>query len=372
MPSYQPDHYRLLGLAPQAEETLLKESYRRLSRVFHPDLQQGSRAATIRFQQISTAYAELSDSQRREQYDRLLMLRDPLRFVHDPRAERALDLVDGVVKRIRRQRRALPGRERGRDLRVRHSVPFRVAALGGATVVVAQYRTICAGCAGEGSQTPERNPTCHVCAGAGRVKVGLRRSMLTCGFCDGHGVVLLAPCPSCDGEAMVNTERRVQVHVPRRCPDGAILRVRGAGEQPQAGGPPGDLVVQVSVAADRLLRVSGDDLLCTLPLTWAEAVVGCTVTVPTLEGTERLRIAAGARSGQELRINGRGLYGSERRGDLRYSLLMDSPEGLSDGEKAVVAEFEARIGRARFARRAAFDAAVAALETDDADPEAQP
>lgn len=372
MPSYHPDHYRLLGLPPQADEALLKESYRRLSRVFHPDLQQGSRAATVRFQQIATAYAELTDSQRREQYDRLLMLRDPLRFVDDPRAERALDLVDGVVNRLRRRRRALPGSERGRDLRVRHTLPFRLAAMGGRAEVVAQYRTICGGCAGEGSQTPERNPTCHVCAGDGRVKFGLRRSPLSCGFCDGHGVVLLAPCPVCAGEAMVDTERRVEVLVPRRCADGALLRVRGAGEQPPRGGPAGDLLVDVSVAPDPLLRVSGDDLLCALPLTWSEAVSGCTVTVPALEGTERLRIAAGTRSGQEFRIAGRGLYGSRRRGDLRYTVVVDTPDALDAQGQAAVAQLEAQLGRERFGRRRAFEVAVATLqvgsETDEGTP----
>ena len=365
MSSYQPDHYRLLGLPPNADDARLKESYRRLSRVFHPDRQQGSRAATVRFQQIANAYAELSDSRRREQYDRLLLLRDPLRFVDDPRAERALDALDGVVKRLRR--RKLPGSERGRDLRVRHRVPFRVAALGGPTQVRAQYRTACPGCAGEGTQAPDRNPMCHICAGDGRVKVGLRRSPLHCGFCDGTGMVLLAPCPVCEGAATVDTEQLVQVQVPRRCPDGAVLRVRGAGERPQRGGQSGDLVVDLRVEADLLLHTSGNDLLCTLPLTWSEAVCGCVVNVPTLEGTQRLRIAAGARSGQELRIAGRGLHIGRRRGDLRYTIQIDSPADLSASDRAAVTELEERIGRASFGRRLAFEAAVASLpQVDDA------
>ena len=244
--------------------------------------------------------------------------------------------------------------------------------MGGSIQVLAQYRTICPGCAGDGSQTPDRNPICHVCAGNGRVQFGLRRSSQNCGFCDGHGVVLLAPCPVCEGQAMVNTERSVAVQVPRRCPDGAVLRVRRAGEQPVQGGPAGDLVVDVSVAPDPLLKVSGNDLLCTLPLTWSEAISGCTVTVPALEGTERLRIAAGTRSGQELRIAGRGLHGGGRRGDLRYCIVVDSPDDLDAQGRAAVAELEARVGRERFGRRAAFEVAVAALQTDDASDEEQP
>ncbi len=368
MATYLPDHYRLLGLPPNADETKLKESYRRLSRIFHPDHQQGSRAATIRFQQIAGAYAELSDRHRREQYDRVLMLRDPLRFVDNPRAERALDVLDTVVTRLRDRRRKLPGTKRGRDLRVRRSIPFRRAALGGIVLTRTEYRTACATCDGPGTLAPNRNPVCHVCGGDGGLKVGLRRNPVRCAFCEGQGVVLLAPCERCDGAGMVNTAGEVEVNVPSRCPDGALLRVRGAGERARAGGPPGDLVVEVRVEPDPLLSASGNDVVCTLPLTWAEAACGCTVSVPTLEGTERLRINAGTRSGQEIRIGGRGLPVGSQRGDLRYTVQVDVPDPLDAAQASQIQALEAQLGAARFRRRQAFSEAVAALETKDASP----
>ncbi len=367
MAIYLPDHYRLLGLPPNADEGTLKESYRRLSRVFHPDHQQGSRAATIRFQQISGAYAELSDQRRREQYDRMLLLRDPLRFVEDPRAEKALDVLDSVVTRLRKRRRKLPGTERGRDLRVRHPITFRRAALGGAVSVQTAYRTACATCDGQGTLAPDRNPICHVCAGDGRLKVGIRRNAMQCGFCDGQGVVVLAPCERCNGDGMVDTRGDVDVNVPARCPNGALLRVRGAGEKALSGGPPGDLVVEVSIEPDPMLSAAGNDVLCTLPLTWSEAAGGCTVTVPTLEGCERLRIAPGTRSGQEIRIGGRGLPVGGRRGDLRYRVQIDVPEPLTTDQARQISVLEERLGRDKFRRRQAFADAVAAMEKVAAD-----
>ncbi len=366
MATYLPDHYRLLGLPPNADETRLKESYRRLSRVFHPDHQQGSRAATVRFQQIAGAYAELSDQRRREQYDRVLLLRDPLRFVDDRRAERALDVLDNVVSRLRDRRRKLPGVKRGRDLRVRREIPFRRAALGGIVLTQTQYRTACTTCDGQGTLSPDRNPVCHVCGGEGGLKVGLRRNTMRCGFCEGQGVVLLAPCELCDGEGMIDTTGEVEVNVPSRCPDGALLRVRGGGERALAGGPAGDLVVEVSVAPDALLSASGNDVICTLPLKWSEASCGCTVSVPTLEGTEQLRIAAGTRSGQEFRIVGRGLPMGSRRGDLRYTVQIDVPDRVDAALGAQIQALEETLGAARFRRKQAFIEAVATLaQTSD-------
>lgn len=366
MASYQPDHYRLLGVAPTADNGAIKESYRRLSRVFHPDLQGGSRAATVRFQQIATAYAELSDPTRREHYDRLLLLRDPLRFVEDPRAERALDVLDDVVTRLRRRKDRLPGTARARDLRVRHELSWTQAALGGEVAVVAEYLGSCSTCRGEGTLEPARNPTCHICGGEGRLRTGLRRKTADCAFCDGHGLVMLAPCPQCEGRGQALTRREVTLQVPPRCRDGAILRVRGAGEKAREGAPVGDLVVEVAVAAHPLFEREGDDVLCPLPLTWTEAIAGGSVQVPTLTGSETLRLPAGLAPRQEIRVAGHGLPRPGGRGDMRYRVLIDAPSGLSSAERAGALHAVALIPDAAFERRAAFDAVVAVAATSTA------
>ena len=236
MQTYIPDHYRLLGVSTQADKGALKASYRKLSRIYHPDRQGGSTYATSRFQLISAAYTTLSDDLERERYDRLLLLTDPLRFVDDPRADRALDVLDGVMGRLRRRRKQLPARRRGRNLRVAQDIDFARAALGGRVEVIASYRSCCGACGGSGTVEPERNPGCHVCAGRGRLKVGVRRQSRECTFCDGRGHVLLAPSVNCEGGGDVEVRRAVMVDVPSRCADGVTLRVRGGGEPADGAG----------------------------------------------------------------------------------------------------------------------------------------
>ncbi len=375
MESYQPDHYRLLGVPPRADAADLKSSYRRLSRVFHPDRQQGSARAKECFQQIATAYAELSDAERRLQYDRMLMLRDPLRLMDDPRAEKALDVLDQVVARLRKKPHALPSGARGRDLRVEHRVAFATAMLGGQVAVHAEYDTLCPTCLGQGSTEPERNPVCHICQGHGALRVGLRRQELPCGFCHGRGTILLAPCPTCEGRTQVHTRQEVQVRVPPRCRDGSLLRVRGAGEKPAHGGPAGDLVVAVKVQPHPLLRAEGDDLVCTVPLTWTQAVAGAKVWVPTLEGPEALPVPPGTPSGREFRIAGRGLplahpSGAARRGNLRLQIALDLPELTHPSQVEAVRALEQLLAPGAFARAAAFAREVEGLRAASAPQDA--
>ena len=358
-----PDHYRLLGVAPRASDAAIKAAYRKLSRVYHPDAQGGSSVAEDCFKQIAGAYAEIADPARRQNYDRLLMLRDPLRLVDDPRAERALDVLDTVVTRLRRRPVALPNPKQGRDLRVHHTLPFALAMLGGQTTVRAEFTVPCDACNGLGSTLPERNPACHVCQGHGTLKSGLRRQDVRCGFCRGRGLLLLAPCGRCTGSGLIVTAREVAVHVPPRCREGALLRVRGGGEVPP-GGSAGDLLAIVRIEAHPYLRADGDDLVCQVPLTWSEAAGGARVPVPTLEGTEWLTVPPGTPPGREFRIQNHGLPLATRkateaaRGALRVQVAIDMPGGLEPSQVAAIAALETQIGRGRFARVLAYRQAL--------------
>ncbi|MBM4344400.1 MAG: DnaJ domain-containing protein [Deltaproteobacteria bacterium] len=350
MELYVPDHYRVLGVPVTADASAIREAYRKLSRVYHPDRHGGSARATCCFQFISSAHTELSDPLRRLNYDRQLLLSDPLRMVDDPRAARALDVLELVVRRIRRQPEALPGAARGRDLRVRHTVPFRVAALGGTTMVAVSYDSVCGGCRGQGTTEPARNPVCHVCQGQGTVKHGLRRANDECAFCAGRGAVLLACCADCGGRGLARIDRQIGVAVPPRAHPGLVLRARGMGETPALGTQPGDLVVELDVAPHPVLEVQGDDLLACVPVTWLQAVAGGTLQVPTLEGTERLTLPTDMAGRRELRIAHRGLPRPDgSRGALRVRLSVDVPTALGADDVAAVAQMQQRWGDGAFA-----------------------
>ncbi len=368
--THTPDHYRLLGVAPRATDAQIKAAYRKLSRIYHPDAQGGSPVAENCFKQVAGAYAELADPARRLNYDRMLMLRDPIRLVDDPRAERALDVLDTVVTRLRKRQTALPSAGHGRDLRVEHPLPFAKAMLGGIVTVRAEFATTCTPCHGAGTSEPERNPVCHVCQGQGTLKTGLRRQDMRCAFCSGRGLLLLAPCKGCGGSGQVAAHQDVDVHVPMRCRDGAHLRVRGGGEA-APGGKAGDLVVVVRIQPHAFLRADGDDLVCQVPLTWSEALAGARVPVPTLGGTHWLTVPPGTPPGREFRVGGHGLpvgsspAGPAKRGALRVQVFMDMPSELAPSQVAAVLALEAQLGVQRFARATAYRAAVDGLDTAD-------
>ena len=360
MDAYFPDHYRVLGVSPRADLKALKASYRKLSRVYHPDRQEGSATATSRFQLISAAYTTLTEPAERERYDRLLLLTDPLRFVDDPRADKALQILDGVVGRLRNRNKRLPARQRGRNIRVKAEVPFVAAAVGGPFAVQVQERVGCRSCDGAGTVLPDRNPGCHVCGGIGKVKVGVRRAERPCGFCDAKGFVLLAPCDRCDGAGELVQQREETVILPARCKSGATVRVRGRGERADTGADRGDLLVGVQVTPDPLFVQDGDDLVVPLPLRWSEAVEGVLLDVPTLHGPRKLRVPAGMAAGREIRIKGAGLPRARGgSGDLRYRIELDAPSELSGELMERLRALEAQLVTDDYPRRADFERRVA-------------
>lgn len=326
MRKHEPDAYRLLGVPVDADPQLIRERYLALSRQYHPDRAGGSARATTAFQAIAGAYKQLGDRNQRDAVDRGIALRDPWRMANDRRAERAVDAVNGLLDRVSRRRPQLPHARRGRDLRVVVEVPFAAAVRGGIRAVEASWRGSCDTCAGSGSQDLAKEPSCHVCEGSGVIRAGLRREAYTCGFCDGRGIVLLRACERCEGDGTRELRRTIEVDLPVRCRDGAMLRVREGGELGSHGGSPGDLIVDVRVQPDPWLRLDGDDIVGRLPITVRQACLGGSVDVPCLEGVERLRLPAGVDDGQELRVVGRGApKATGGRGDLRYRIEIDVP-----------------------------------------------
>lgn len=361
MQTHVPDHYRVLGVPIAADAGAIKEAYRKLSRVYHPDRHGGSARATECFQYISGAHSDLSDPAKRAHYDRMLVVRDPLRVMEDAAAGRALDVLDLVVRRLRKAPEALPGARRGRDLRVKSQVPFALAALGGTLLVDVGYDSVCAPCRGQGTVEPERNPVCHVCQGKGTLPLGLRREPGQCGFCGGRGAVLLAPCRDCSGRGVAYVRRQVGVQVPPRTQSGAVLRARAVGEVPALGSEPGDLLIDVQVEPHPLLTADGDDLVARVPVSWAVALQGGAVQVATLEGVEQLTVPAGAGGKTELRIAGRGLPTARGRGNLRIVLAVDVPRGLDGAAAEAVLQACRAIPDEAFAAVSAYQLQVAAL-----------
>jgi molecular chaperone DnaJ len=344
----QRDLYQVLGVPRDATQDDIKRAFRRLAREHHPDVNHGDPDAEHRFKEVSVAYETLSDPRRRQQYDVFGgegFTPDMFGFMGD-----VSDIFEAFFgspfgRRTDTARRRTR-RERGADLRAVVDLTFEEAAFGAQREIAVESHDACPRCEGSGSE-PGTHPTrCPQCAGSGQVS-DVRRSMFgtvmtsrACPRCEGTGEEIESPCRECRGEGRVPKRRTVRVEIPAGVADGMELRVEGGGQGGRLGGPPGDLSIRVDVEPHPVFERHGQDLLCTLDLPLALALLGGEVEIETLDGRERLRIPAGTRAGMGFRVRGAGLphVGRRGRGDLLVRADIDVPDRLSRKERAAAEE----------------------------------
>jgi molecular chaperone DnaJ len=340
------DYYEVLGVGRSATPEELKKAYRKLAHQYHPDKNPDNPEAEGRFKEASEAYAILSDAEKRAQYDRFGHAAfgnggghpfgqdfDPFAAFGDLFGEFfGGDLFGGRGRRRR-------GGQRGADLRYDLEVDFNVAALGGEEQLSIPKHKRCEDCAGQGGE----RITCARCGGQGQVVMqqGFFRVARSCDGCGGTGQALKRACGTCRGSGRVETLQSLSVRIPAGVDTGVRLRLSGEGEAGHDGGPPGDLFVVVHVRDHPLFQRNEADLLCEVPISIAQAALGCEVEVPTLEGVERIQVAAGTQPGEVVRLRGRGLprLRGGPRGDLHYEINVEVPTKLSARQRELLAEF---------------------------------
>ena len=210
---------------------------------------------------------------------------------------------------------AASGPARGQDVETEATLSFEEAVLGVTVPLRMQSPGTCPTCAGSGAKPGTSPHTCGVCGGAGVTSrsQGAFAFSEPCRNCRGTGQVIDDPCPTCAGSGITSQTRTITVRIPAGVKDGQRIRLAGKGAPGRRGGPAGDLFVVVHVAEHELFGRKGDDLTLTVPITFAEASLGTTLTVPTLDGTVSLKVPAGTASGRTLRVRGRGAPGKGRR-----------------------------------------------------------
>lgn len=352
------DYYEVLGVERGTEGDALKRAYRKLAHQYHPDKNPNDPQAEDRFKEASEAYAVLSDPEKRAAYDR---------FGHSAFGGGGGDPFEGfdpfssfgdlfseffggdLFGRGRRR-----GGRRGADLRYDLEVDFALAAMGGTEQIRVPKHQACGACAGQGGE----RETCPRCAGHGQVAMqqGFFRISRTCDRCGGLGQSLRRACSECRGQGRVERVQTLSVRIPPGVDSGTRLRLTGEGEAGYDGGPPGDLFVVLGVRPHPLFRRDGPDLLCELPLSIAQASLGCSAEVPTLEGVEPLAIEPGSQSGQIVRLRGKGLpqLGGGPRGDLLVELFVEVPTKLTDRQRELLEEFARESGDEVSPRRVGF------------------
>jgi len=325
------DFYEVLGVARDASLEDVKKAYRKLALKYHPDKNPGDKQAEERFKEATLAYEVLSDEKKRAEYDQRGQRR--YREAHaDDFDLGGIDLQDILGRHAdvfgdffgRRFHARRPAAARGHDIEATLRLDFRTAALGGKVEMSLQGETTCGACRGKGARGEAVR--CATCGGQGRVTRqapgrGEFFSITTvCPACGGSGLDPAAACPECHGTGVVAGSRRVTVTVPAATEDGATLRLRGLGAPGVRGGPSGDLLLRLEVAPDPVFRREGRDVHADVDVPAPVAVLGGTVSAPTLHGTASVKIPPGTSSGAVLRLRGQGLAGGDHLAHVRITV----------------------------------------------------
>ena len=347
------DYYQVLGVASTATDKEITRAYRKLAKQFHPDANPG---AEDRFKEITAAYDVLGDAAKRKEYDEVRRLGASglggLGGFGGPggatfRVEDLGDLGDllggfgATFGGGRRGRNAGP--RRGADIEAELHLSFEDAVRGVTTSVHVAGEARCETCGGSGAAPGSSPVTCPTCHGRGALddNQGLFSLSRVCPQCSGRGTIVDKPCKSCRGSGVTRRTREVKVRIPPGVEDGQRIRVKGRGAPGRASGPAGDLYVVVRVGSHPVFGRRGPNLTMTVPVTFPEAALGSTVTVPTLDGPVTLRIPPGTSSGKTFRVKGRGVPGRGRTptGDLLVTAEVAVPAALTDEQRAAVEEF---------------------------------
>jgi molecular chaperone DnaJ len=247
------------------------------------------------------------------------------------------DMLGGLFNRGRATRGPM-GPQRGNDLEASLHLSFSDAIEGLTTTVNLTSDAACHTCGGTGAAPGTSPVICSRCGGRGVLddNQGLFSFSQPCPTCGGTGMRVETPCKTCRGTGVERRPRQVKVRIPPGVDDGQRIRLKSRGGVGHNGGPPGDLYVVVRVAPHELFGRKGRDLTLTVPITFPEAALGSTVTVPTLDKPVTLRIPPGTRSGRTFRVRGHGAADGKGHGDLLVTVEVTVPEQLSDEQREAV------------------------------------
>ncbi|WOQ70694.1 molecular chaperone DnaJ [Microbacterium limosum] len=342
------DHYDVLGVARDASPDEIKKAYRRLARELHPDVNPGEEASE-RFKLVTHAYDVLSDPEQRQRYDSGGDAFGGAGAGFGGFSD-IFETFFGGGGGGSRAARPRSRRERGQDALVRVNLDLRDVVFGTHRDLEVDTAVLCETCQGSCCQPGTQPVTCDICRGAGHIQRQVRSLLgnvvtnVPCPTCQGYGTTIPYPCSSCQGQGRVRSRRTVSIDIPAGVETGLRLQLPGSGEVGPAGGPNGDLYIEVSVAADDVFSRDGDDLLATLEVSMPDAILGTETTIESLDGPVDLEIRPGVQSGDILTIKGRGitpLRGSQR-GDLRVGVQVVTPSRLDAKERALVEELRKR------------------------------
>jgi len=341
------DPYEVLGLPRNASQDEVKAAFRRLASQNHPDRNQNDPGAVARFKEVNQAYQVLSDPERRANFDRFGAIAEQPGSpfgANGPFPGGVVDLGDIAIDGILGDLLGVFGVGKGDrgDLKLDLELDFVEAAFGTQKKLRYGRIILCEDCRGSGSAPGTVPVACTACAGKGRVR--LQQAMFplavekTCARCNGSGRFVTHPCGGCKGKGLVKQEHEVLVSIPPGVEEGAAQVVPRAGNRPRPDKPAGDLLLTIRVKPHPFFRRAGDDVVCKVPISFAQAALGAEIEVPTLEGKGKLKVPAGTQPGAILRMKGKGIPRGGSRGDQRVEIQVGIPERLTQRQRVLMEE----------------------------------
>ena len=347
------DYYDVLGVSKNANAEEVKSAYRKLAVKYHPDKNQGNKAAEDKFKEASEAYGILSDKSKKENYDN---------FGHAAfengggksgfggfggfNTSDFSDIFEDFFGDFGNERRGSrrSSNNRGSDLRYDISITLEEAYSGKKQNIQFSTSEKCITCKGNGSK-PGFNPDrCKYCGGNGRVRSnqGFFTVQQTCPQCAGSGEEITNPCTDCNGQGNKQSSKKISVTIPKGVDDGTRIRLAGKGEAGTRGGASGDLYLFVNIKSHDLFKRSDVNLFFEFPISIADAALGTTIEIPTINGGKaKIKIPNGTQNDKQFRLKGKGMPFIQRgdHGDLYVQIKTEVPVYLDKEQKELLEKF---------------------------------
>lgn len=372
------DYYEVLGVSKTADDAEIKKAYRRLAMEYHPDRKPGDKVAEEKFKEAAEAYSVLSDSEKRQMYDR---------FGHQGPAQSGFQGFSGIEDIFSAFADifggfgggfggGFPGGgrrvARGDDMEIEIEVTLLEAAKGCKREIELERHVPCDDCGGSGARSGTKPQSCRACGGRGQVahQQGFFVISTTCRQCQGKGSVIVDKCSTCRGSARVPKKGTVNLTIPAGIDDGQKLRLSGQGDpSPSAGGEAGDLYVHIHVKADPRFVRDGDNLWVDAKLSFCDATLGCRLEVPTPDGLETVTVAPGTQPMSRHVLRGRGMPNVRGRGQgdliVRFVVDVPQPRQLSAEARELLEKLAPLIALSQSATSPASDASREGLDDEE-------
>ena len=352
------DYYEVLGVIKSSSQEEIKKAYRKLALKYHPDRNKNDKAAEAKFKEASEAYHVLSDKGRKTNYDQ---------FGHAAFENAGgrggfsnfdfsgafsdifgSDIFDDFFESFgdsRGRGRRRSSDFRGTDLRYDLSISLEDAYNGKKQEINFSSSDKCEKCDGSGAEPGSKPSTCSTCGGHGQVRSsqGFFTIQQTCSECAGSGEQISNPCKNCRGIGKQQTNKKIFTNIPKGVDDGTRIRLSGKGEAGIRGGTNGDLYIFVSIKNHNIFKRSSENLFFEFPISLADAALGATIEVPTIDGGKaKVKIPAGTQNGKQFRLKGKGMPMIRNRnyGDLYIQAITEVPVSLSKEQKNLLEQYK--------------------------------